>query len=59
MTHEKNGHNAGAYSFQNAFFYLQFSDDPIVYSHDDSVNPALRASLITQRKTKRFAIFLY
>lgn len=49
--------NTGAYSFQNSFFYLQFPDDPIVYSHDNSVNPALRAALITQRKTRRFVTF--
>lgn len=55
MTHRKNGRNAGAYSFQNSFFYLQFPDDSIVYSHNNSINPALRSALITQRKTKRFA----
>lgn len=54
MTFRINGRNTGAYSFQNSFFYLQFPDDPIVYSHENSVNPALRAALITQRKTKRF-----
>ncbi|XP_031623466.1 uncharacterized protein LOC116340877 isoform X2 [Contarinia nasturtii] len=50
-----NGRNTGAYSFQNSFFYLQFPDDPVVYSHDNTVNPALRAALITQRKTRRRA----
>lgn len=59
MTYRINGRNTGAYSFQNSFFYLQFPDDPIVYSHDNSVNPALRAALITQRKTKRFVAFSY
>ncbi|KAL9925607.1 uncharacterized protein ACN2A1_014144 [Glossina fuscipes fuscipes] len=48
--------NAGAYSFQNAFFYLQFADDPLV-SHFTSAVPSelakLRASLVTQRKTRR------
>lgn len=48
-----NGRNTGAYSFQNSFFYLQFPDDSIVYSHENSANPALRAALITQRKTRR------
>lgn len=57
MTLRKNGRNAGAYSFQNSFFYLQFPDDLIVYSQNNSMNPALRAALITQRKTKRFVIY--
>lgn len=56
MTYRINGRNTGAYSFQNSFFYLQFPDDAIVYSHDNSINPALRAALITQRKTKRLPI---
>ena len=51
-----NGKNTGAYSFQNSFFYLQFPDDSIVYSHENSADPALRATLITQRKTRRFAL---
>ncbi|XP_055295408.1 uncharacterized protein LOC129565073 isoform X2 [Sitodiplosis mosellana] len=55
MKYRINGRNTGAYSFQNSFFYLQFPDDPIVYSHDNSVNLALRAALITQRKTRRRA----
>lgn len=53
MNFRINLRNTGAYSFQNSFFYLQFPDDAIVYSHENSVNPALRAALITQRKTRR------
>ncbi|XP_055848872.1 uncharacterized protein LOC129913918 [Episyrphus balteatus] len=44
--------NAGAYSFQNAFFYLQFQDDPWLYD-TKSANQRLRAALVTQRKTRR------
>lgn len=49
------GRNTGAYSFQNAFFYLQFADDVRVYDQQSS-NPALRAALLTQRKTRRFVV---
>lgn len=48
--------NTGAYSFQNAFFYLQFADDVLMYSNELTSNPALRASLITQRKTRRLVL---
>ncbi|XP_037033844.1 uncharacterized protein LOC119072674 [Bradysia coprophila] len=44
--------NAGAYSFQNAFFYLQFADDSLTYERNVS-NAALRSALLTQRKTRR------
>lgn len=47
-----NSRNTGAYSFQNAFFYLQFGDDISIYSKKRK-NSALRAALITQRKTRR------
>ncbi|XP_055685178.1 uncharacterized protein LOC129791169 [Lutzomyia longipalpis] len=47
-----NSRNTGAYSFQNAFFYLQFADDGIVYDAD-APNADLRANLLTQRKTRR------
>ncbi|XP_039952957.1 uncharacterized protein LOC120769816 isoform X1 [Bactrocera tryoni] len=67
LNHRFRYRNLGAYSFQNAFFYLQFPDDPLVtlahsqpqqqhsreqqpYAH---TNPGLRASLVTQRKTRR------
>ncbi|XP_036321528.1 uncharacterized protein LOC118735714 isoform X2 [Rhagoletis pomonella] len=63
LNHRFRYRNLGAYSFQNAFFYLQFPDDPLVtqvhnqpsqqqqpYAHK---NPTLRASLVTQRKTRR------
>lgn len=41
--------NAGALSFQNAFFYLQFPDDALVA---ETTDPLVRA-LLTQRKTQR------
>ncbi|XP_067620663.1 uncharacterized protein [Eurosta solidaginis] len=65
LNHRFRYRNLGAYSFQNAFFYLQFPDDPLVtqpqpqpppqaqqepYAH---TNPLLRAALLTQRKTRR------
>lgn len=56
MNFRINARNTGAYSFQNSFFYLQFPDDTITYSHENSINPALRAALITQRKTRRFVV---
>ena len=40
--------NAGAYSFQNAFFYLQFPDDESLEDSD-----LLQRALLTQRKTQR------
>lgn len=49
-----NGRNTGAYSFQNAFFYLQFGDDPKTFATEDTSNAALRAALITQKKTRRY-----
>ncbi|XP_061394785.1 uncharacterized protein LOC133330341 [Musca vetustissima] len=48
--------NTGAYSFQNAFFYLQFADDPQLAKVEkgESLELAkLRAALVTQRKTRR------
>ncbi|XP_075170257.1 uncharacterized protein LOC142242577 [Haematobia irritans] len=48
--------NTGAYSFQNAFFYLQFADDPQLakVAPGESLELAkLRAALVTQRKTRR------
>lgn len=47
-----NNKNTGAYSFQNAFFYLQFANDETIYDKKSS-NPQLRASLVTQKKTRR------
>lgn len=48
--------NTGAYSFQNAFYYLQFADDPLATSGipggSDQLS-SVRASLVTQRKTRR------
>ncbi|KAH8351976.1 hypothetical protein KR084_000971 [Drosophila pseudotakahashii] len=48
--------NTGAYSFQNAFYYLQFADDNLASSGIEGGNDQLasvRASLVTQRKTRR------
>ncbi|XP_070139408.1 uncharacterized protein [Drosophila kikkawai] len=48
--------NTGAYSFQNAFYYLQFADDVLASSGIDGGSDQLasvRASLVTQRKTRR------
>ncbi|XP_053960251.1 uncharacterized protein LOC128864555 isoform X1 [Anastrepha ludens] len=67
LNHRFRYRNLGAYSFQNAFFYLQFPDDPLILqSHSQMLsqeqqqqqpyahkNPGLRASLVTQRKTRR------
>ncbi|EAA14595.4 AGAP010096-PA, partial [Anopheles gambiae str. PEST] len=47
-----NNRNTGAYSFQNAFFYLQFADDEHMYTASDR-QAHLRAALTTQRKTRR------
>ena len=47
-----NNKNTGAYSFQNAFFYLQLANDEIVY-RNDLPNTQLRAALVTQKKTRR------
>ncbi|KXJ75186.1 hypothetical protein RP20_CCG012143 [Aedes albopictus] len=47
-----NSRNTGAYSFQNAFFYLQFADDDAILD-DGSPEADLRAALTTQRKTRR------
>lgn len=40
--------NTGSYSFQNAFFYLQWEDDPITILSEN-----IDSKLITMRKTKR------
>lgn len=44
-----NTRTTGSYSFQNAFFYLQWSDDDSVYDATDAV----AAGLVTQKKTRR------
>lgn len=49
MSHRINTKSTGAYSFQNAFFYLQWADDPFVVM---SRTPT-EAGLITLRKTRR------
>ncbi|XP_065084259.1 uncharacterized protein LOC135706547 isoform X1 [Ochlerotatus camptorhynchus] len=47
-----NNRNTGAYSFQNAFFYLQFADDDSIFE-GGSPEADLTAALTTQRKTRR------
>ncbi|XP_076763785.1 uncharacterized protein LOC143431133 [Xylocopa sonorina] len=49
MSSRINTKTTGAYSFQNAFFYLQWADDPFVVT---SRTP-IEAGLITLRKTRR------
>ncbi|XP_058790320.1 uncharacterized protein LOC131663739 isoform X2 [Phymastichus coffea] len=49
MNTRVNGKTTGAYSFQNAFFYLQWPDDPYVTTS----RRATEAGLITLRKTRR------
>ncbi|XP_053990572.1 uncharacterized protein LOC128882829 [Hylaeus volcanicus] len=49
MTSRINTKSTGAYSFQNAFFYLQWADDPFIVM---SRTP-IEAGLITLRKTRR------
>ncbi|XP_072390060.1 uncharacterized protein [Diabrotica undecimpunctata] len=44
-----NGRTTASFSFQNAFFYLQWDDDDSVYEFDDPVT----ANLITMKKTRR------
>lgn len=39
----------GSYSFQNAFFYLQWGDDEWVYDSND----AIATNLVTLKKTRR------
>ena len=51
MKNRLNTRTTGAFSFQNAFFYLQWADDPFVRG---SKSPA-EAGLITLKKTRRRA----
>lgn len=44
-----NSRTTGSYSFQNAFFYLQWGDDDSVFDLNDPV----AASLVTLKKTRR------
>ncbi|XP_019880952.1 beta-1,4-galactosyltransferase galt-1 isoform X1 [Aethina tumida] len=44
-----NTRTTGSYSFQNAFFYLQWQDDESIYDFKDSV----ASSLVTLKKTRR------
>lgn len=49
MSNRLNTRNIGSYSFQNAFFYLQWGDDPSVKKSKNN----LETGLITIRKTRR------
>ncbi|KAK9736396.1 Glycosyltransferase family 92 [Popillia japonica] len=42
----------GSFSFQNAFFYLQWGDDDWVYTSDDPIATSLLTLKKTRRKTK-------
>lgn len=46
-----NTRTTGSYSFQNAFFYLQWADDPSVIHTKDNIE----AGLVTLKKTRRRA----
>ncbi|CAG9824682.1 unnamed protein product [Phaedon cochleariae] len=49
LSRRMNTRTTGSFSFQNAFFYLQWSDDAAVAAFDDPV----AANLVTLRKTRR------
>ncbi|XP_074039816.1 beta-1,4-galactosyltransferase galt-1 isoform X2 [Leptinotarsa decemlineata] len=49
LTHRHNTRSTGSFSFQNAFFYLQWSDDDSVFDFEDPVS----ANLVTLKKTRR------
>lgn len=49
MSQRINSRSTGSYSFQNAFFYLQWGDDDWVYNSNDP----LATSLVTLKKTRR------
>lgn len=52
LTKRINGKTTGSFSFQNAFFYLQFPDDDDASALDEGRSDVARA-LLTQRKTQR------
>ncbi|CAG9773807.1 unnamed protein product [Ceutorhynchus assimilis] len=49
LNHRLNTRSTGSFSFQNAFFYLQWDDDAQVNSFKDS----LATNLVTLKKTRR------
>ncbi|KAL3272977.1 hypothetical protein HHI36_014434 [Cryptolaemus montrouzieri] len=49
LNRRMNTRTTGSYSFQNAFFYLQWSDDDSVYNSNDPVS----SNLVTLKKTRR------
>lgn len=49
LNHRLNIRTTGSFSFQNAFFYLQWEDDDSVYNFEDPIS----ANLVTLRKTRR------
>ncbi|XP_060521454.1 beta-1,4-galactosyltransferase galt-1 [Cylas formicarius] len=52
LGHRLNTASTGSFSFQNAFFYLQWSDDDDVYDFTDPISPNLVTLKKTRRKTK-------
>lgn len=49
LSHRLKTRNTGSFSFQNAFFYLQWADDDAVYDFEDPIS----ANLVTLKKTRR------
>ncbi|XP_066140075.1 beta-1,4-galactosyltransferase galt-1 [Euwallacea fornicatus] len=52
LNHRLNTRSTGSFSFQNAFFYLQWSDDSEVGQFDDPISSDLVTLKKTRRKTK-------
>lgn len=49
LNHRLNTRSTGSFSFQNAFFYLQWQDDSQVYDFSDPIS----SNLVTMKKTRR------
>ncbi|XP_030758762.1 beta-1,4-galactosyltransferase galt-1 [Sitophilus oryzae] len=49
LNHRLNTRSTGSFSFQNAFFYLQWDDDSEVYDFSDPIS----SNLVTLKKTRR------
>ncbi|KAF7267066.1 uncharacterized protein LOC143202028 [Rhynchophorus ferrugineus] len=52
LNHRLNTRTTGSFSFQNAFFYLQWDDDSEVYDFSDPISSNLVTLKKTRRKTK-------
>ncbi|XP_066263033.1 beta-1,4-galactosyltransferase galt-1 [Euwallacea similis] len=52
LNHRLNTRSTGSFSFQNAFFYLQWNDDSEVEQFDDPISSNLVTLKKTRRKTK-------